>query len=221
MEYIFFDDISRIKGINKPKSRLGFERMSKICAAAETLFNKTGFYETSISDICKLAKIAVGTFYIYFQDKTAIYNYLVKNYYAVIINYIHEHVKHCKTRYEMEKEGLKAFIRFGNENPQCYKIIWGSSYIDPALFEDYYTRFAESYIAALKHFPKELTNIDLSVAAWCLMGISTFVCLEIIFTHKKLTEKKLDRLADEVMKLLTAGLLKKRVPPKVEARSAR
>jgi AcrR family transcriptional regulator len=209
MEYIFFEDISHIKGINKPKSQLGFERMSKICAAAEILFDKKGFYETSISDICKLAKIAVGTFYIYFKDKTAIYNYLVKNYYEVITNYLRRHLKGCKTRYEMEREGIKAFIRFGNENPQCYKIIWGSSYIDPALFEDYYTRFAEHYINSLKRFPKELTDIDLSAAVWCLMGISTFVCLKVIFTHKRLTEKKLETLTGEVMKMLTGGLLKK------------
>jgi AcrR family transcriptional regulator len=209
MEYIFFEDISRIKGINKPKSRLGFERMTKICAAAETLFDEKGFYDTSINDICKLAKIAVGTFYIYFQDKKAIYNYLVKNYYAVITNYLRKHIKDCKTRYEMEREGIKAFIRFGSKNPQCYKIIWGSSYIDPAVFEDYYTRFAASYIASLKRFSAELTNIDLPAAAWCLMGITTFVCLKVIFTHKRLTEKNLDLLADDVMKLLREGLLKK------------
>jgi hypothetical protein len=34
MEYVFFEEASRIKGVHKPKSQLGFERMSKICAAA-------------------------------------------------------------------------------------------------------------------------------------------------------------------------------------------
>jgi AcrR family transcriptional regulator len=214
MEYIFLKDMSLIKGINKPKSQVGFEKMSRICDAAETLFDKNGFYDTSITDICRLAKAAVGTFYIYFQDKTSIYNYLVRNYYVVIKKYLREHIKDCKTRYEMEKEGIKAFIRFGNEHPQCYKIIWGSSHINPHLFEDYYSNFAKSYTAALRKFNTELINIDLSTAAWCLMGIANFVCLKTVFTHKKTSEKQLEILADEVMKLLGQGLFQRPSPQK-------
>jgi AcrR family transcriptional regulator len=211
MNHVFFNDMSLIKGVTRPKSQIGLEKMGKICDAAETLFGTRGFYETSIMDICKLAKIAVGTFYIYFQDKASIYNYLVRNYYVVIKNHLRQHIAGCKTRYEIEREGIKAFIRFGNEHPQCYKIIWGSSLIDPALFEDYYTRFAASYILALKKFSTELVDIDLSTAAWHLMGIANFVCLKTIFTHKKISEKKLDRLADDVMKVLSRGLF--RPPP--------
>jgi AcrR family transcriptional regulator len=211
MEYVFLKDMSSIKGVNKPKSQLGFERMCKICDAAETLFDKNGFYDTSITDICRLAKAAVGTFYIYFQDKTSIYNYLVRNYYVVIKNYLRKHIEGCKNRYEMEREGIKAFIRFGNEHPQCYKIIWGSAHIDPSLFESYYTKFAESYIAALKKFDTELVDIDLSTAAWILMGIAKFVCLRNIFTHKKISEKKLNGLIDDIMKILARGLFRQPV----------
>jgi AcrR family transcriptional regulator len=206
MEYVFLKDMSSIKGINKPKSQLGFERMCKICDAAETLFDKNGFYDTSITDICRYAKAAVGTFYIYFQDKTSIYNYLVRNYYVVIKKYLREHIEGCKNRYEMEREGIKAFIRFGYDHPQCYKIIWGSAHINPRLFESYYSNFAKSYALALKKFDNELVDIDLSTAAWILMGIANFVCLRTIFAHGKLSEKKLDGLIDDVMKMLAHGL---------------
>jgi AcrR family transcriptional regulator len=208
MEYVFLKDMSSIKGVNEPKSQLGFERMCKICSAAETLFDKNGFYDTSITDICRQAKAAVGTFYIYFQDKTSIYNYLVRNYYVVIKQYLRQHIEGCKNRYEIEREGIKAFIRFGSEHPQCYKIIWGSVHINPQLFESYYTKFAESYLAALKKFDTELVDVDLSTAAWILMGIANFVCLKIIFTHKKISEKKLDSIADNIMKILAHGLFR-------------
>jgi AcrR family transcriptional regulator len=203
--------MSSIKGVNKPKSQLGFERMCKICDAAETLFDKNGFYDTSVTDICRHAKAAVGTFYIYFQDKTSIYNYLVRNYYVVIKNYLRKHIEGCKNRYEMEREGIKAFIRFGTEHPQCYKIIWGSAHINPSLFESYYTKFAKSYIAALKKFNTELVDVDLVTAAWSLMGIANFVCLRAIFSQKKASEKKLDSLTDDIMKILSNGLFRKPV----------
>jgi len=206
MEYIFFTDSSLIKGVNIPKSNVGFRKMCKICSAAETLFDKKGFYETSVADICGLAKTAVGTFYIYFKDKTAIYTYLVRNYYVVIKNYLNKYVVDCKSRYEMEREGLKAFIRFGHTYPQCYKIIWGCSYIDPALFEDYYIRFAKSYTDALKKYNEELVDVDYSTMAWVLMGVANFVGLKVLLKHKRLMEKELNSLVDDVMKLLSSGL---------------
>ena len=209
MEYILFDHASQIKGLNIPKSQVGFRKMCTLCKAAETLFDKKGFYDTSVADICSRARTAVGTFYIYFQDKTAIYNYLVKNYYEVIKKHLNDSIAHCKTRYEMEREGLKAFIRFGHTNPQCYKIIWGSSHIDPVLFEDYYTRFAKSYASVLVKYGEELTEVDYHTMAWFLMGISTFICLKTVIDNKRLSEKKLDELVDEVMKLLSVGLFGK------------
>ena len=209
MEYIFFKDTSRLKGVNLPKSQVGFKKMCRICDSAETLFSEKGFYETSIADISSHAGTAVGTFYIYFQDKSAIYDYLVRNYYVVIKNYINKHIAKCKTRFEMEKEGLKAFIRFGYVNPQCYKIIWGSSHIDPALFEDYYVRFAESYAAALGKYSKELITVDYSTAAWFLMGVANFICLKAIFNNKRLTTRELNSLVDDAMTLLSKGLFRK------------
>jgi len=206
MDYIFFNNASGIKGVNIPKSEVGFKKLSKICSSAETLFAKKGFYDTSIAEICSHAKTAIGTYYIYFQDKTAIYNYLVRNYYVVINDYLNKYTEKCKTRYEMEREGLKAFIRFGHANPQCYKIIWGSSHIDPALFEDYYTRFAKNYVSALSKFNNELVQVDYSTMAWFLMGISTFVALKVVLNHKKLTEKELNSLVDDVMLLLSKGI---------------
>jgi len=212
MEYIFFNDASRLKGVNLPKSQVGFKKMIRICKSAETLFAKKGFYDTTVADICGHAKTAIGTFYIYFQDKTAIYHYLVRNYYVVIKTHLNKHTEKCKTRYEMEKEGLKAFIRFGQANPQCYKIIWGSSHIDPALFEDYYTRFAKGYVVALRKYSKELIKVDYSTAAWFLMGASTFLALKAVLNHKKLSAKDMNDLVDDVMKILTQGLIRQGVP---------
>ncbi|MCL2832475.1 MAG: TetR/AcrR family transcriptional regulator [Treponema sp.] len=208
MEYIFFNDSSLAKGVNIPKSQVGFKKMCQICGAAETLFDEKGFYETSIADICSLAGTAVGTFYIYFSDKTSIYTYLVRNYYVVIKNHLNKYISGCKTRYEMEREGLKAFIRFGHSHPQCYKIIWGCSYINPALFEDYYIRFAKSYSSALKKFGNELADINYSTMAWFLMGVANFIGLKIILDHKRLTEKDLNSLVDDVMRLFKDGLFR-------------
>ena len=42
-----------IKGINIPKTKLGQTKMDKLLSSSEELFATKGFYNTSISDICR------------------------------------------------------------------------------------------------------------------------------------------------------------------------
>ena len=100
---------TEIKPLNQPKTKLGLSKMTKLIAAAEELFTEKGFYQTSIADIAKKAGTAVGTFYIYFDTKTDLYNYMMKSYEADIKNNLAEAIKGCNTRYEREREGINRY----------------------------------------------------------------------------------------------------------------
>ena len=195
------------KGINLPKTQLGLAKMNKILDAAEELFTKKGFNETSISDICKKAGTAVGTFYIYFETKTDVYRYLMWKYQKQIKSLLAESIKDCNNRYEMEREGIKCFIKFALKTPNIYDIIWGSLSIDKRLFFDYYTSFANSYTHALKTSENEVDIPDATTVAYMLMGISNFVGLRAIFEH--MSDEEVDRIIDEtVMPVLSNGIFK-------------
>lgn len=45
------------------------KKRSEMFSAAYSLFSKKGIHETSIDDIVREAKVAKGTFYLYFKDK--------------------------------------------------------------------------------------------------------------------------------------------------------
>jgi AcrR family transcriptional regulator len=195
------------KGINLPKTKLGLAKMNKLLDAAEELFTKNGFHGTSISDICKAAGTAVGTFYIYFETKTDVYRYLMWKYQREIKRLLAESIKFCNTRYEMEREGIKCFIKFAIQTPNVYNIIWGSLSIDQRLFNDYYSSFAESYTKALKKCSDEVEISDPTTVAYMLMGISNFVGLRAIF--EDMNDDHIDRLIDEtVMPVLSNGIFK-------------
>ena len=195
------------KGINLPKTKLGLAKMNKLLEAAEELFTTQGFHGTSISDICKRAQSAVGTFYIYFETKTDVYRYLMWKYQMKIKSLLAESIKGCKTRYEMEREGIKCFVKFALETPNVYNIIWGSLSIDQKLFNDYYIGFAESYAKALSKSADEISTSDLQTIAYMLMGISNFVGLRAIF--ESMTEVEIDRMVDEtIMPALSGGIFK-------------
>ena len=55
-----------LKGIHIPKTKHGLTKFWILLEAAEKLFTQASFSEVSVSDICKEAHTAVGTFYIYF-----------------------------------------------------------------------------------------------------------------------------------------------------------
>ncbi len=86
----------------------------------------------------------------------------------------------------------------------CDNIIWESLYINPKLFVHYYETFAQRYKAQLDQVSDELTDMDTTVMAYFLMGVSNFIGLKYVFFDK---HADLDHVVDEVMKLLEHGLL--------------
>lgn len=195
------------KGINLPKTKLGLAKMNKLLDAAEELFTRNGFHGTSISDICKAAGTAVGTFYIYFQTKTDVYRYLMWKYQKQIKELLADSICNCKTRYEMEREGIKCFIKFAVKTPNVYNIIWGSLSIDRKLFVDYYSSFASSYTRALQKSSDELEEYDATSVAYMLMGISNFVGLRALFEN--MSDAEIDDMIDKaIMPALSSGIFK-------------
>ena len=195
-----------VKGINLPKTKLGQTKMHKLLASSEDLFAKNGFYNTSISDICKHAGTAVGTFYIYFETKTDVYRYLMETYKQQIKDRLGESIRMCKTRYEKEREGIKCFIKYAMSAPNVYNIIWGSLSIDRQMFVDYYTSFAASYAHALSD-DSDVSLEDTESIAYMLMGISNFLGLKAIFTD--MTDEMVDEMVDKtIMSALTHGIIK-------------
>ena len=197
--------ILKVKGINIPKTELGRTKMEKLLASSEELFATGGFYGTSISDICKHAGTAVGTFYIYFDTKTDVYRYLMETYKKEIKDRLADSIKDCKSRYEKEREGIKCFIKYAVSAPNVYNIIWGSLSIDRQMFVDYYVSFADSYSRAL-NTDGDVLLADTESIAYMLMGISNFLGLKAMF--RGMSDEEVDEMMEKtVMPALTNGIL--------------
>ena len=191
-----------------PKRKDGQKTFDQIIETGKKLFSKQGYISTSINEIIEEAGIATGTFYIYFDDKLALYSYILLEYHHNIRKHINEKIKHVHTRYEKERLGIKAFLQLAWDDPLVYKIIWESMFIDKKLFRDYYVTFSEDYVRSLSHAVDRgevRDDIDLETLSYILMGISNFVGLQVLF-RDTLTEEKLDQIVDNVMKVLELGM---------------
>ncbi|MDD3122696.1 MAG: TetR/AcrR family transcriptional regulator [Candidatus Izemoplasmatales bacterium] len=193
-----------------PKTKVGEKTFNKIIRTGKKLFSNNGYHSTSINDIIAKAKVAAGTFYIYFDNKLALYLYLLDEYRLSIRQASSVAIEGLTTRVDIERAGLKSFIQYVKKDPLAYKVIWESLFVDPVIFKEYYESFSASYVFHLKRFVDfgEVRNdIDLETVSYVLMGISNFVGLQILF-RDKVTEAEVDFVVDESMKILHNGLFK-------------
>jgi len=197
----------QVQGVHTPKTKAGFSKMLSLLEAADKLFNETGYFDVSVSDICKEAHTAVGTFYIYFDSKTDLYRYLMEIYKRQIKAHLAEAIEGCDTRALREQEGIKCFIRYAVKNPNVYNIIWGSLAVERQMFEDYYVSFAESYARALRTDKQELSTADVTSLAYMLMGITNFLGLRAIF--EDMSDDQINAIIDQsIMPILESGMFR-------------
>lgn len=199
--------------VRVPKTHAGEKTFFKIIEVSKLLFSERGYLSTSINAIIAEAKIAAGTFYKYFDDKRAVYDYLLNDYSLQIRRKISNEIRHLDSREEKERIGLRTFIRFALEDKLSYRIIWESLFVDKQLFIDYYTNFAKVYIKQLEQAvtSSEIDpHIDLETLAFVLMGISNFVGLQAVFKHH-VSDDELDFIVNQVMYILKNGMFAKEI----------
>jgi AcrR family transcriptional regulator len=198
-------------GITVPLTKRGQETFLKIYRAAEQLFHSQGYHATTISEIAQKAGVAVGTFYLYADDKYALYKKILTDYSHLIRQTIATAIADASHRKEQERLGIKAFILYVRDNPHIYTIIWQSLQVDKQLFVSYYKDFARHYRYALeKSFrQQQLKKLPLLTLAYVLMGIANFVGLQVIMFEDDLqSDAQISTTVDAVITMLDKGIFK-------------
>lgn len=192
-----------------PKTARGQQTKNRIIKAAENEFGKKGYYNTSIGDITSRAKVAPGTFYIYFEDKYSLYCQLLNQYGHEIRLQIARDLEGVTDRLEIERLGLLSFLEQVRKKPHMYQIIWESLYINPKLFVNYYESFARRYSRQLKDAQGDITPMDTTLLAYMLMGIANFLGLKYVFFDKN---ADLNQVVEEAMMFYRHGFLGAQLP---------
>ena len=189
--------------INMPRTKRGRATLNNILSAAAQVFYEKGYHAASINDITRLAGVASGTFYTYFDSKYDLYKFLLLQCSHMIRKNLSKCIKKCKNRLEAEQEGMRAWLEFAMENQYMYHIIWESMYVDYSLFEDYYVTFQQAYKKGLDEAKKAgeiREDIDTEVLAYTLMGASNFLGLNwCLFKHDP---SAVNHVTEQFMKII-------------------
>jgi AcrR family transcriptional regulator len=163
--------------IPSPKTRRGERTRQRILDAAEREIGQRGFAETSVSTITQEAAVAQGTFYVYFRSKEDVLRELVLRMGRRLRRSLTLATSGYVDRLEIERQGILAFFAFVRDNPNLYRVVAESQFVDEAAYRAYYHEFAESYRSGLEAAAEcgQISQGDAEVRAWALMGICDMV----------------------------------------------
>jgi AcrR family transcriptional regulator len=198
-------DASPLQPLPAPKTKRGERTRQKILDAAEREIGRKGFAEASISTITAEAAVGQGTFYLYFRSKEDVLRELVLRMGRRLRRHLTLAVADAPSRLEAERRGLHAFLEFVRANPDLYRVVAESQFVDQAVFRSYYEEFAAGYIRGLRAAERrgEIRKGDAEVHAWALMGISDMVGRRFALWDGK---TPLKRVADAAFELIAEGL---------------
>ncbi|MGH2405838.1 MAG: TetR/AcrR family transcriptional regulator [bacterium] len=195
--------ISSRRPVTNPKRARGQRTRQRLLDAAEAAFGVRGYFETSVVDITRQARVAQGTFYVYFPSKRAVFAELVRERSRDLRRTIRQAIAGVEDRREVERIGFEAFFKFLRRHRAIYRIVRQAEFVDPRLFKWYYQRFAEGYIPALRAAMGrgEIRSLDPEVLTYCLMGIADFLGMRWVLWEKNgLRPAVLDAMMDFMLR---------------------
>lgn len=183
----------------------GKRTRQQLLDAAEQVFGEKGYEASSIAEITQKAEVALGTFYVYFENKHAIFVELVAQLGERLRRALGGAVKGKPTRLERERAGFRAFFEFAAKHRNLYRIVRQAEFVDRQVFLDYYKTLATAYARGLGKAMEqgEVGRFDPEVIAYALMGIADFLGMRFVLWGN---QAELDRVVEEVGEFITNGL---------------
>jgi AcrR family transcriptional regulator len=191
-----------------PRTARGERTLRRILDAALKEFGDKGFADSSIVGITSRAKVALGTFYTYFDSKEAVFSALVRDMSDQVRLAVAPALDGASDAFDVERRALAEFLRFVRRNQQVYRIIDEAEFVDPAGFRRHYQSTAERIAARLSAGEAQgdlrapATPLEREVQAWALMGANVFLGLRFGVWGREDEEQ----VAAALGKLLRGGL---------------
>jgi AcrR family transcriptional regulator len=186
------------------------ERRLEILRAARQLFATRGYHDTKIDDIVAAAKVAKGTFYLYFLDKRSIFVELVDTLFSQIGTAILR-VDVAGDVAGQVKHNIRAILAVLLDNPETTKILMSHA---AGLDEEFAAKIDSFYDGVKKLLTESLVDGqergiveqgDASLFATFSIGALKEVLLEMTSGRKARSREK---VVTELFRLLEAGYLR-------------
>ena len=189
------------------------ERRQQILNVARDVFAKRGYHTAKIEDIVAAASIARGTFYLYFEDKRAIFEEIVDRTIARLGMSIVRVDPHDGARSvsDQVKEQIRRIVRILLEDRATTKILLSDALgVDPT-FDRKLLSFYDEMSSLLEGSLRDgqalgiVREGDVRLMSWLTMGALKEVMFQIVQRGAEYDE---DKLVDGTFAYFTSGYLR-------------
>jgi len=118
------------------KARDKLLRRTDILDAATRVFAEKGYHKATMSDIARQAEYAVGTIYLYFKDKQALYLALTDEKIEELIRKIKERIADAGGALEKIKALIEGEFAYFEENEDFFRIYFSEGGLDSWAIKD-------------------------------------------------------------------------------------
>lgn len=187
-EGLIDDDAALVSSATgRPLTKRGEATRRRLLEAAEVVFAEQGYHEASIVKITERAGIGLGTFYLYFDSKQAIFEALVIDLNRRVRHSMSEAMEGASSRLDAERAGFAGFFRFTAEHPALYRVVREAEFVSPEVLRLHYTRIVEGYEAGLRA-AQEVGDVDRALdpetTAWALMGMGELIGMRFLLWER-------------------------------------
>jgi AcrR family transcriptional regulator len=168
------------KSARKTLTPKGAATREKLLTTAKQIFEQGNYHEASVSEICRRARLANGTFYQYFKDKEAVLLELAARLSEALRTKLEAALQMDGDLEARLLRDLSVFISFIRQNRALYQIFREIEFVNKRAHTQFYDRltklFAEFFAEA--HRRGELRRVDGEVAAVAVIGVVHFLVLQ-------------------------------------------
>jgi len=159
----------------------------KLLQSAEKLFGSKGFKETKVSDITYKAGVALGTFYLYFENKQAILENLVWHTNTNLRRTLKQVINNFSDRRDAEIAGFYAFLQFFEKHSNMYAVVRDAEFFAHDVAMEYYEKIKQSYIYPITQAEErgEFKHYNSDILALSLMGIGHYMGMDMLILDNK------------------------------------
>jgi len=193
--------------------KLGFfdgieEKRRKICEAAVKLFTEKKYDKTTVAEIAKEAKVGKGTFYLYFNSKVDLLNFLLRHGIEKLIAYVKNEIESELDPINKLKKAMSAQLCFFNRYRDYFAFLISELWSYRKCLQNEVKSIQDRYIVIFEEIMKDgiekgvYKDINTST-----MSSGIFGMLSLSFLYSP--EKDISIIIEDVHEVLISGLSKK------------
>ena len=172
--------------------------MQRLLTAATEAFSRRGFHQASVAEICRVGRVANGTFYQYFTDKEEIFLLLAEGASRRLMTHLRQALTPAGEPGRRVLRAMRAYWDFVAENASLHQVLREAEFVRLDVLRAFYRRLAALYRTLLP----QARPLDAETAAYALLGIQEFLALRYLLWSQEFPES----VVQTVREFLTHGL---------------